>query len=288
MPPRPSLRALRAFAEVCRAGGVAPAARAPGVSPSAVSHLIHELERTLDVALLAAPGRPGAALTEAGERLRRGIDGAFGAIDAAVADAVRRTGEVRVSALSTFSELWLMPRLGRLQAARPEMRLLLATETRVADLATEPYDCAIRNGPGVYPGLEVTLLFRERLVAVASPRLMGEEPCLAKLPRIAARVRPKDWPRLLVEAGLPRDATPALVVETRALAVRAALAGLGATVIDCHLVEDLIATGMLALVAPGTAVDLPDGFFFVARSEKLRDRCVRDLRDWLVAEATRR
>ena len=118
MSPRPSLRALRAFAEVCQAGGVAPAARALGVSPSAVSHLIHELERTLDVALLAAPGRPGAARTEAGERLRRGIGGAFGAIDAAVADAVRRTGEVRVSALSTFSELWLMPRLGRLQAAQ--------------------------------------------------------------------------------------------------------------------------------------------------------------------------
>ena len=40
MPPRLSLRALRAFAEVCRAGGVAPARRALGVSPSAVSHLL--------------------------------------------------------------------------------------------------------------------------------------------------------------------------------------------------------------------------------------------------------
>src|SRR3712207_9026765 len=49
--PISSLRALRAFAEVCRAGGVAPAARALGVSPSAVSHLVHELERTLGVAL---------------------------------------------------------------------------------------------------------------------------------------------------------------------------------------------------------------------------------------------
>src|SRR5215203_3476439 len=116
MPPRPSLRALRAFAEVCRAGGIAPAARALGVSPSAVSHLIHELERTLDVALFAAPGRPGAALTDAGERLRRGLGSAFGAIDAAVAETVRHTGEVRVSALSTFSELWLVPRLGRLRA----------------------------------------------------------------------------------------------------------------------------------------------------------------------------
>jgi LysR family glycine cleavage system transcriptional activator len=181
-----------------------------------------------------------------------------------------------------------MPRLGRLQAARPEVRLLLAAETRMVDLATEPYDCAIRNGPGIYPGLDVTPLFRERLVAVASPRLLQERRCPAWLPRIDARVRPKDWPRVLAAAGLAAEVSPALVVETRALAVRAALAGLGAAVIDRHLVEDLIASGMLALALPDVAVDVPDGFFFVALADKLRDRYVRALRDWLVAEATRR
>ena len=288
MPPRPSLRALRAFAEVCRAGGVAPAARALGVSPSAVSHLLRELERTLGVALFAAPGRPGAPLTEAGERLRAGLGSAFDGIDAAVAEAVRRSGEVRVSALSTFSELWLVPRLGRLRSALPELRLLLAAETRMVDLATEPYDCAIRNGRGAYPGLEVTALFRERLVAVANPRLLGEAGCLERLPRIAARSRPKDWPHVLRALGLPPELPPAMVLETRALAVRAALAGLGAAVIDRHLVEDLIAARMLAVTPPDTGVDLPDGFFFVARAEKLRDKYVRGLRDWLAAEAAAR
>ena len=93
---------------------------------------------------------------------------------------------------------------------------------------------------------------------------------------------------MLAAAGLPSGLPPALVVETRALAaVRAALAGLGAAVIDRHLVEDLIATRMLAVAAPGATVDLADGFFFVARADKLRDRCVRGLRDWLAGEVSR-
>ena len=42
---------------------------------------------------------------------------------------------------------------------------------------------------------------------------------------------------------------------------------------------------MLAVAAPGAAVDLSDGFFFVARADKLRDRHVRHVRDWLAGEA---
>lgn len=93
---------------------------------------------------------------------------------------------------------------------------------------------------------------------------------------------------MLRALGLPPELPPAMVLETRALAVRAALAGLGAAVIDRHLVEDPIAARMLAPAAPGAAVDLPDGFFFVVRAEKLRDRYVRGLRDWLAAEAAER
>src|SRR3712207_4844000 len=161
MSPRPSLHALRAFAEVCRAGGVAPAARALGVSPSAVSHLLHGLERTPGVALFAGP-HAGAPLSEAGQRLRLGLGNAFETIDAAVAELVRREGEGRVSLPYTLSTFWPVPRLGRFRAARPGTHLLLATETRRVDLATEPYDCAIRRGAGDFPGLEARLLFRER------------------------------------------------------------------------------------------------------------------------------
>lgn len=285
MAPRPSLRALRAFAEVTRTGGIAPAARALGVSPSAVSHVLRELERTLGVALFAGHG-PRASLSEAGERLRRGLGNSFEVIDGAVAEATRQAGEVRVSALSTFSTLWLIPRLGRFHAAHPATRLLLATDTRPVDLDAEPYDCAIRNGRGGWPDLEATLLFRERLVAIANPRLLSKGRDLTRLPRLAARTRPNDWPRVLGALDLPTSLGPTMTFQNSAQAVQAALAGLGVTIIDRTLVEDLIAAGMLVRAVPDAPdLELPAGFFFVCRAERLRDRHVRNFRDWLVAEA---
>jgi len=278
----PSLRALRAFAEVARAGSLAEAARRLHVSPSAVSHLLRDLEAALGFALFAGRG-PGAPLSEPGSRLARRLGGAFEAIDLAVDEARHRSGDVRVSALTSFSTLWLVPRLPRLQAQHPDMRLLLATGTRPVDLAAEPFECAIRWGRGTWPGLAATLLFRERPVVVANPRLLAEHGSVAALPRLAARSREQDWPLATAWLGL-KDTAPVLTFETRALAVQAAIAGIGATVVDRHLVADLLAAGMLAEIAPSPAVDRPEGHYFVALPEALRDRHVRAFRDWLVTE----
>jgi LysR family transcriptional regulator, glycine cleavage system transcriptional activator len=274
----PSLRALRAFAEVARAGSLAEAARSLHVSPSAVSHLLRDLEAALGIALFAGRG-----LSEPGARLARRLGGAFDAIDLAVDEARHRSGDVRVSALTSFSTLWLVPRLARFQTQHPDVRLLLATGTRPVDLAAEPFECAIRYGLGVWPGLAATLLFRERPVVVANPRTLAEHGSVATLPRLAARSREADWPLVATALGLA-DSVPVLTFETRALAVQAAIAGIGATVVDRHLVAGLLATGMLAEVAPEPPLDREEGHYFVALPEALRDRHVRAFRDWLVAE----
>lgn len=281
----PSLRALRALAEVARAGSVAEAARGLHVSPSAVSHLLRDLEAALGFALFASRG-PGATLSEQGARLARRLGGAFEAIDLAVDEARHRSGDVRVSALASFSTLWLVPRLARFQARHPEVRLLLATGMRPVDLAAEPFECAIRYGNGHWPGLTAALLFRERPVLVANPRLLAEQGGAGGaggLPRLAARTRDDDWPLVGRALGLPETA-PVLTFETRALAVQAAMAGVGATVVDRHLVADLLAAGMLAEVAPSPPLERAEGHWFVALPQALRDRHVRAFRDWLVGE----
>jgi LysR family transcriptional regulator, glycine cleavage system transcriptional activator len=278
----PSLRALRAFAEVARVGSLAEAARRLHVSPSAVSHLLRDLEAALGFALFAGRG-PGAALTEQGMRLAGRLGGAFEAIELAVDEVRHHSGDVRVSTLTSFSTLWLVPRLARLQAQRPDMRLLLATGMRPVDLAAEPFECAIRYGLGAWPGLTATLLFREQPVVVANPRALVEHGGVAGLPRLAARTREADWPLVAAALGLA-DAAPVLTFETRALAVQAAIAGIGATVVDRHLVADLLAAGILGEISPVPPVDRPEGHYFVALPQALRDRHVRAFRDWLVAE----
>lgn len=276
----PSLRALRAFAEATRSGSLAGASRALNVTPSAVSHLLRELEQALSMALFTSRGANG-RLTEAGERLGRRLITAFDMIDLAVTEARHQAGDVRVSALSSFLTLWLVPRLTGFQSRHPDARLLLTTGTRPVDLSAEPYECAIRWGRGDWPGLEKTLLFRDRPVLVTNPRLRGSE---RELPRLAARSRPDDWRKVAAALGLP-DIPPALTFETRALAVQAAVAGMGAAVVDRNLIADMIASGILTEMAPDPPVLGAEGHWFVALPDRLRLRQVRQFRDWLVSEA---
>jgi LysR family glycine cleavage system transcriptional activator len=151
---------------------------------------------------------------------------------------------------------------------------------RPVDLASEPFECAIRWGRGGWQGLEATLLFRDQPVMVANPRFIDR----MDLPRLAARTRDDDWPLVAAALGMP-DVPPALTFETRALAVQAAMAGMGAAVVDRNLVAGPLRDGMLAERAPDPPVTTAQGHWFVALPERLRLRPVRQFRDWLVAEA---
>jgi LysR family transcriptional regulator, glycine cleavage system transcriptional activator len=281
---RPSLRGLHAFAETVRSGSLVGASQVLNVTPSAISHLLRELEQALSLTLFTTKG-PNARLTETGERLGRRLAAAFDSIDAAVTEARHQAGDVRVSALSSFLTLWLVPRLTGFQRQHPDTRLLFSTSTRAVDLAGEPFECAIRWGRGPWQGLDATLLFRDRPVVVTNPRLIGGGLLdRAPLPRLAARTRPDDWPLVAAALGWP-DAPPTLTFETRALAVQAAMAGMGAAVVDRNLVAAMLDTGMLAEIAPDPPVRVPEGHWFVALPDRLRIRQVRQFRDWLVAEA---
>jgi LysR family glycine cleavage system transcriptional activator len=278
---RPSFRGLHAFAETARSGSLAGASRALNVTPSAVSHLLRELEHTLALSLFTTKG-PNARLTETGERLGRRLTMAFDSIDAAITEARHQAGDVRVSALSSFLTLWLVPRLTGFQQQHPDTRLLFSTSMRPVDLSAEPFECAIRWGRGPWPDLEATLLFRDRPVVVTNPRLIGAGP----MPRLAARTRPDDWTRVASALGWP-DAPPALTFETRALAVQAAMAGMGAAVVDRNLVAYMLTDGILAEIAPDPPVPVPEGHWFVALPDRLRIRQIRQFRDWLVEQAGR-
>ena len=82
------------------------------------------------------------------------------------------------------------------------------------------------------------------------------------------------------------DMPPTLTFETRALAVQAATAGMGAAVVDRNLVADMLGNGILAEIAPDPPVPVAEGHWFVALPERLRIRQVRQFRDWLVREVT--
>ncbi len=275
----PSPRALKVLVEVARAASAARAAERLGITASAVSHILADLERELGVPVFE--DRRRSRLNATGQRLVARLEPAFRSIDAAVDEARAPRAAIRLSTLSSFAVLWLIPRLPRLRARLPTVDLLISTDTRPVDLTVEPYDCVIRwvSGDAGLRGLEHVTLFRETLIRVASPRLAHQA---GPPPRLSVRSRPDDW------SLFPGDAAHGpggvLMFETRGQMIEAAVAGLGMAVIDRHLVEAPLASGHLLQVGE-ERVERPQGYAFAARAAALESPSLRIFRHWLLEEA---
>jgi LysR family transcriptional regulator, glycine cleavage system transcriptional activator len=284
----PPLRALLAFATVVRTGSVAAAAEELAVTPSAISHLLRQFERRLGAALLVRKGR-GIVPTPDGERLAAAVGPALASIGDALDGFMRRSVELRISTLSSFAVHWLIPRLGRFQGRYPDIELFLSTSTRLVDLATESFDCAIRLGRGEWPGVAAELLYREELVAACSPRYLAARRIrspgdLARATLLQARARRQDWARWLGAAGLRAvDVRSGPIFETRALAIQAAIAQMGIVAIDPRFIEAELASGQLTIPFP-LRVPLDGAYWLIWRPGREAARPVVAFRRWLAAE----
>src|ERR1700692_916711 len=208
-----SLRAVQAFGAVARAGSGLGAAGELAVSPSALSHLVRQLERRVGVALFVRAGR-GLKLTTNGEQLAAAVFPALATISEALSGFARRGTELRISTISTFAVRWLIPRLSRFQSRHPDVELFLSTSTRPVDLSQETFDCAIRFGRGEWSGIASEALYTEELVPACSPqwRTANTMLTLKDLRRarlLHARARRQDWDRWLAAEGAPPIGTGA-------------------------------------------------------------------------------
>src|ERR1700756_3320017 len=117
---------LRAFAAVVERASFARAAGHLGLSASALSQTIRQLETRLGVWLLNRTTR-SVAPTPAGARLYERITPMMLELDAAVAEAMTATGRtagtLRINALGMAVRKVIAPRLGPFYAEHPEVRL---------------------------------------------------------------------------------------------------------------------------------------------------------------------
>ena len=282
------LRALQAFSAVARTGSVAAAAEELAVTPSAISHLVRQLERRLGVALFTRKGR-GLALTADGERLSGTVGPALATIADALSVFVRQGAELRISTLSSFAVHWLIPRLSRFQVRHPDIELLLSTSTRVVDLTTESFDCAIRLGRGQWPGVVAEELYREELVAACSPQWLSARRIrsprdLTRAKLLQSKSRRTDWAAWFEAAGIADfKSGGGPLFETRALAIQAAIAQMGVVVIDPRFIEAELAAGQLTIPFP-LRVTLDTAYWIAWRPGREVTRPVAAFRQWLAAE----
>ena len=120
----PSYNALRAFEAVVRLGTVSAAANELHVTQSAVSHLLRQLEGTLNMRLLQRHGRK-VQPTANGERLAAGLQEGFARLHAAVDSVahVVRGRQLTVACLPSVAARWMVPKLSSFRQAHPDIQL---------------------------------------------------------------------------------------------------------------------------------------------------------------------
>jgi LysR family transcriptional regulator, glycine cleavage system transcriptional activator len=286
----PPLQALRVFEAVARLASFRRAGEELLITQSAVSHQIRELERNLGTKLFVRKAR-SIELTPQGEHYFETVMRAFDLIRSGTIN-VRRTAkreQVRVSLLPSFAANWLVPRLERFGEAHPEIDLVLDPTLRLADLAADEADVAIRYGDGSWGGSENRLLMIERLTPVISPALLERGPGLSE-PRdilnhtLLLPARPYDWEVWADANAVDLRAARTIKLSDYNVVLQAALDGHGVAIGRLLLIADRIRSG--ALVQPCNVVTSPRvGHWLVLPKGLQPTAATTAFVEWLVSEA---
>lgn len=285
---------MEVFVQVFERGGFSQAARAMGMTPSAVSKLVSRLEARLGTQLVHRTTRKlqlspdGQEFYERSVRVLADMDEAE---RSATADAAPR-GRVTINTSVSFGTQMLIPLVPRFQREHPQVALDIALTDRVVDLMDERADIAIRWGPLPSSDLVARSLGETAQVIVGSPEYLARRGTPRKPADLemhdrldfSYRRRVPDWP-LLVDGKLlevpVRGSVRASDGETlRQLAVMGA--GL-ARLSRYHVQADLDAGRLMAVLEKYNPHDVaPIHAVYFGKLGRLPSR-VRAVLDFLVA-----
>ncbi|TAN03251.1 MAG: LysR family transcriptional regulator [Rhodanobacteraceae bacterium] len=286
----PSLNRLRAFEAAARLGSFAAAAVELNVTPAAVSQKVRLLEDRLGLPLFKRHPN-GLELTDQGRAYQPGLQNAFEAI-ARLTEEVRamRAGPVlTVGVAPALAMHWLIPRLATFNRDHPDIEVRIATGGLMNPLRDD-WTCTVRRGHGDWPGYLAEALFPSTLVAVCTQSLakqLHKPRDLRKVPSIVvAHLRDQwDWwfkAMRIKAAGVSRE----ISFGSSAMAVQAAIDGVGVLVAQLPYVSDALSSGRL--VAPfGVPRQQYESWYLAFRSVRAEDAALGVFREWLRREALR-
>jgi LysR family glycine cleavage system transcriptional activator len=268
----PPLNALRAFEVAARNGGYTAAAAELGVSPAAVSQQVRNLEAFFGKRLFERYNNR-ILLTDAGREIHAGATESLRQIAELSAEVLAgaRRARLTVSVPPSLAERWLAPRLRGFTRAHPDISVEIRVEDDPVDLVAEGLDLRVCYGARLYPDMEVTALFQDRVAPLASPEFIarhgiGPEGDLSELDErwfiltnwgasFASHPGWGDWFR---QNGTARslNLAPGLSAGSSSLALELARLGLGVALGQVELARHELASG--ALVRIGTEM-IPTG-----------------------------
>jgi len=264
---------------VARRRGFAAAAAELGMSPSAVSHAVRQVEDRLGVPLFARTTR-SVALTDAGRAL---VDGAAPAL-AEITERIERlkgaagrpAGVVRVSAGSVAVPMALAPLMGEVQRRHPQVQVEIVVDNALADIVAAGCDAGVRLGEMIAEDMvAVRLTPPLRTAVVATPAYLARAGRPAQVDdlaghacinhRLASTGALYRWELQVAGRELAVAVGGGPVVNDVLAARELALAGLGLAYLFEPLVRADLAAGRLAEVLTDTAIEEPGFFLYFPR-----------------------
>ncbi|WP_316859300.1 LysR substrate-binding domain-containing protein [uncultured Cohaesibacter sp.] len=281
----PPLNALRAFEVAGRHMNFRAASEELGVTQGAVAQQVRLLEEHVGIALFQRLPR-GVALTPQGAAYLSEVTRAFDTLGNATAQLVTLPDAVTISVTPTFATKILIPQLPALNAALPGVELRTIATEAVSDFDRDQVDIVVRLTRAPFPGaIEAHLLFRQELVAVASPHLIGK----ATLPMVTEQLKKLPllhdshghWPKFFGSSGK----LPGAIFNQTTHALDAALAGQGVAIACRAFVQADLMTGRLVEICPASFE--PEADYYLARKRPPSPRkAVNAVWDWCLANWT--
>jgi len=255
------LDAMRAYTRIVISGSYAEAARQLGLTRSAVSKAVSELEHHLGARLLDRTTRR-VTPTEAGRAYHERIASILADVEETEAAVSRLHDEpkglLRVNAPMSFGTLYLSPAIAEFMVAYPELRIEAIMNDRFIDPLEEGVDVTVRIGVLQDSSLIARKLAPARRVLAASPAYLKQHGVPITPDDLAAHRAlnfghasgPQRWQ---LQAGgevvsIPID--PILCANNGDLLRAAAVNGNGITLLPTFLIGPDIAAGRLSVVLP--------------------------------------
>ena len=287
----PPLNALRAFEATARLNSVSQAAEQLHVTHGAVSRQLKVLEEHLGVSLFVKDGR-GLKLTDAGIRLRDASGEAFDRLRSVCAELTHSTADAPfvLGCSGSLLARWFIPRLGRLNADLPDLRLHLSAGEGDLDPRRPGLDALLLFAEPPWPAdMQVYELAAERIGPVLSPLFSGHQrlqaaPASALLsePLLHTTSRPQAWPSWAQQNHLDAKALKlGQGFEHLYYLLEAAVAGLGVAIAPEPLVAEDLKAGRL--VAPWGFCETP-AQLALWLPKRAADGRARQLAQWLKNE----
>ncbi len=269
------------------------AAHELGLTPSAVSRQVSNLETQLGVRLFVRDGRQ-LALTHAGQSYHARIKEPLREICHASLEVLASRDEAElltIASVPTFTTKWLVPRLPRFLASAPSVTLSFRRHLAHGDPFPPELDAAVRYGDGRWEGVLSDYLDGHRFLLVCSPEFAERHPVrkpadVVDAPRLVHDQAAGTWIKWAEAYRVTRmRALAGPRFEQYAVLTQAACAGLGLALVPAFLIHDMLSSG--ALVQPIDApVDVADqGHYLCYSADRLAAKpALQRFRTWMIEE----